>query len=633
MPSLPLRLIVTALLPVFLFEAMLCLDAYSEEVELHANTEAARRVAIEQHAQRKSYAAKIATSRSEIQQVKLSLVPIEAMQKELRSQLAELKKEIVEAQKQSEAAKKELDAKVKLQEEAKEEVEAAKLAAEVAKKEFETREAAVKKIQNSIAEANKKVDELAAASMKQMVALMSLEEEVKKASAKLQEFKKLEASLWQQVRKLAIQHKNWVSFSDEIAPILQKRCLACHNESKPRGQLKFDSYAQMLHGGESGELFDFESPGLSTLVTMIEDGSMPKEDDPLSPEQISLITRWVALGAQYDSQLDPGTSLIEVMSRPTYPLPPEAYPYPVPVEAVAIHADGKRVVSSGYHEILVWSMESGEILDRISGFPERIYSLKFQGDSNILAVGAGTPGEVGEVIIVDLASSKKVNHLHVSPSIITCLIFSSDQKQLAVGGADGQIHIFDAQTWAKTQTFHAHSDWVTDVCFSPDGSKLVSASRDKTAKVFNLSTGENIIAFNGHGNVVNAVRFMASGNEVVSGGDDRRIRVWSIADAKEIRNVAGFAGIVSAMELLSDGNLATTSTDKKLRLHAAADSKVEKTRVGPVGELLSLGVSDTFVVTGSLNGELHLWLVTEEKPVRTWFAKPEAVSKPPVSNP
>ncbi|QDT32616.1 c-type cytochrome domain-containing protein [Thalassoglobus polymorphus] len=621
----PFRLIVTALLPVMLFEAGTSPDAFSQDVVLHEKTEAARRSAIQQHMQRKTYAAEIATSRLEIQQLKLSLVPIEAMQKELQTQLVELNKKLIEEQKQAEAANKELDAKVKLQADVKEKVEAAKLASEAAKKEFENREAAVKKTQDSIAEAKKKVEELAAASMKQLAAITRLDEEIRKVSAKLQESEKLEALQWQQVRESAIQNKNWVSFSDEIAPILQKRCLACHNESKPRGQLKFDSYAQMLHGGESGELFDFESPGFSTLVTMIEDGSMPKEDDPLSPEQISVITRWVTLGAQYDSQLDPGTPLIEVMARPTYPLPPETYPFPVPVEAVAIHADGKRIVSSGYHEILVWSVESGELLQRIPGFPERIYSLKFQGDSNILAVGAGTPGEVGEVIIVDLASSKKVKQLHVSPSIITCLIFSADQNQLAVGGADGQVHIFETQAWAKTQTFHAHSDWVTDVCFSPDGSKLVSASRDKTAKVFELSTGENLIAFNGHGNVVNAVRFLSSGNEVVSGGDDRRIRVWSITDAKEVRNVTGFAGSISAIELLSDGKLATTSTDKKLRLHTAADNKVEKTRVGPVAELLSLGVSETFAVTGALNGELHLWLVSEEKPVRSWFAKPETV--------
>ncbi len=598
---------------------------YSQEAPLAPQVETARKKAVEQHVQQKKLATEMALSRKEIRELKQALVPIMAMQKEFQTELAEINKKLVEEQKQSAAAKKDLDAKLKIQAEAQKQLDAAKLASEQAKKEFTAKEGLVKATQTSIAAVQQKIEGAKTELTKQMAAIKSKEAAISKTSTALQQIAKLEAEQWKHVREIATQDKSWVSFSEEIAPVLQKRCLACHNESKPRGQLKFDSYSVLHQGGESGSLFDFESPEFSTLIAMIEDGSMPKDDDPLSPEQITSFKRWVKLGAQFDASFAPETPLIEVMPRPIYPSPPQNYPAPIPVEAVAIHADGKRVVSSGYHELLVWSLETGELLRRIPGFPERIYSLSFHGDSSLLAVGSGTPGEIGEVKVIDLDTSKVVANLHIAASIVTDLTFSADLKQLAAAGVDGQVHIFETENWQKVRSIHAHSDWITDLDFSPDGSKLVSSSRDKTAKVFELSTGENQITFNGHGNVVSAVRFLASGKEIASCGDDRKLRVWSVSDAKEVRNVSGFAGPVTAIKLLKDGKLASTSTDKKLRFHTANDSKVEKTWTGPTGPLLSLDSAAAQHVTGSVNGELHLWSTTDDKPIRTWLAKPEEV--------
>jgi hypothetical protein len=86
----------------------------------------------------------------------------------------------------------------------------------------------------------------------------------------------------------------FISFSRHVAPIFAERCIACHNTRSPGGRLNLDSFAALLKGGESGEAFLAHKSTDSLLLTMIEDGSMPKDADPLKPEEIAIVKNWTA---------------------------------------------------------------------------------------------------------------------------------------------------------------------------------------------------------------------------------------------------------------------------------------------------------------------------------------------------
>ncbi len=609
-------------------------SAIAQEKPNPAPVEVERQKAISHHKQQQAIQGELNKFQEEIRNLKKSLASMVSLQADLKKQLTELQKKLTEQETASTASGKKLavatkaekDALVTL-EAAQKKLAAAKTANATAKKDADTKLAAVKTTKGTLAGIQKKTAELIATSAKTGEMMKLTTTKINEKSATLKTSAKAENEHWIQVEKLHTQAGTWVSFSEEIAPLFQKRCLACHNEGKPRGQLKMDTYNVLMHGGESGELVDLEAPELSTLIAMIEDGSMPKDDDPLSKDQIATILKWISMGARLDSTAKGTSPLIEIMPRPSYLTPPEEYPAPIPVNAVALHLDGKRVATSGYHELLIWSTENGELIRRISGVAERIYDLAFMGKSNLIAVAAGTPGEVGEVMIFDINTGSLIKSLHISDAIVTGLDFSADETQLAVCGAGGAIHLFETQTWNKTLTIHDHGDWVNNIAWSPDGTKIASASRDKTSKVFDTKTGNNLMTFNGHKNVVTTVTFLPGGEEIATGGEDRRLRIWKLADASEVRNVAGFGGAITSLRLLEDGRILTASTDKKLRLHTAADTKIEKTLVGPKAELLSLdGVASlSMAVSGSLGGEIHLWAFDQEKPIRTWLAKPTPV--------
>ncbi len=152
------------------------------------------------------------------------------------------------------------------------------------------------------------------------------------------------------------------SFSQKVAPILAKRCLACHDAKTAKGRFNVETFASLMRGGESGaEIMPGKSAD-SNLVNLIEDGTMPQDADPLSKDEIAVIRKWIDTGATLDAGLNPADPLIAIMPSLPQPLPPVAYRVPIPVTAIAYSPDGSQLATSGYHEILIWSGKDGRRL-------------------------------------------------------------------------------------------------------------------------------------------------------------------------------------------------------------------------------------------------------------------------------
>ncbi|HLK55377.1 MAG TPA: c-type cytochrome domain-containing protein [Chthonomonadaceae bacterium] len=96
---------------------------------------------------------------------------------------------------------------------------------------------------------------------------------------------------------------NGVSYTRQIAPILESRCRACHNSSSSSGGLDVTSYAALLKGGASGACILPGKPGASPLLDYLTGrrDQMPKGSQPLSQAQIAQFRQWIAGGAQDDS--------------------------------------------------------------------------------------------------------------------------------------------------------------------------------------------------------------------------------------------------------------------------------------------------------------------------------------------
>ncbi|MCA9146929.1 MAG: PSD1 domain-containing protein [Planctomycetales bacterium] len=96
-------------------------------------------------------------------------------------------------------------------------------------------------------------------------------------------------------------------FQRDVAPILQSRCLSCHNERDRRGGLSLQSRHSLLQGGESGAVVvpgDVDSSYLLDLLVPVDgEAEMPKGEAPLDPSEIETVRRWIQSGANWPESL------------------------------------------------------------------------------------------------------------------------------------------------------------------------------------------------------------------------------------------------------------------------------------------------------------------------------------------
>lgn len=98
-----------------------------------------------------------------------------------------------------------------------------------------------------------------------------------------------------------------VDFQRDVGPILQRRCVACHNDRDRRGGLSLQSAMAAGLGGESGAVIEARDPDSSYLFDLLipNNGTaeMPKGEEPLTAEEIATIRRWISEGAVWPEDI------------------------------------------------------------------------------------------------------------------------------------------------------------------------------------------------------------------------------------------------------------------------------------------------------------------------------------------
>jgi mono/diheme cytochrome c family protein len=98
-----------------------------------------------------------------------------------------------------------------------------------------------------------------------------------------------------------------VDFNREIKPILSNHCYACHgpDEEERQARLRLDTYEGATRNRRGRQAITPGNPDASTIIEHMTstdpDEVMPPPDkgQPLSPEQIELIKKWITEGAHY----------------------------------------------------------------------------------------------------------------------------------------------------------------------------------------------------------------------------------------------------------------------------------------------------------------------------------------------
>ncbi len=422
-----------------------------------------------------------------------------------------------------------------------------------------------------------------------------------------------------------------ISFREQIAPLLLDNCVACHGVKNAEGGYRVDTFAALQQSGDSGEpplrgAEDEAGELLRRLTTSDEFERMPAESDPLTEEQIQLVTDWIAEGATFDGDHENALLPMIIPAR-RHPDPPESYAKAVPIAALTFSPDGSRVLAGGYHEVTVWDVTSATLADRIPNVGQRVFALAFNPadtdqDGGTLAVACGEPGRSGEVRLIDFPSGEVIAVLARTTDVAFDVAFRPGAPELAVASADQQIRIVNLETLEVVRTLSSHADWVTAVAWSDDGSRLVSASRDGSAKLFDGESGQLLTSYKGHPDAVRDVMMSPDGQQVLSVGSDNQLHRWETDDAEQVAAVP--LGAEGYKLVRGDGVLWLPSADKRLRRIDLSENIVDGEFEGFSDWVLSAAwhADSGRVAAAAFDGEIRIWHADDGELVQSWIAKP-----------
>lgn len=415
-----------------------------------------------------------------------------------------------------------------------------------------------------------------------------------------------------------------VSYYRQVKPLLNQTCAGCHKPEKSKGDLDLTVVSLILKGGKHGAAITPGDAVKSKLIEMVsgDDPDMPKDADPLSAGQVSLLTRWVQQGAKDDTP-PPGSTHID---PPIYIVPPV-------ISSMKYSPDGSMLAVSGWHEALLVKSDGSGLIGRLTGECPRIESLAFTRDGKTLGVAGGAPAEFGQVQIWDVASQKATHTFQPSADSLYGLSFAPDGKSVAVGAADKSARQIEIDDGKLLIDFKAHSDWVMGTVFSLDGKQLVTAGRDRACKLVEVGSARFIDDINNPLEPIMCLTRHPKEELILYGGALGNARIYKISDNQgrtagrnDTNLVIAFErqpSPVTAVAFSPDGNTVALGTTGLVKVYARDGRKLFELsgHPGPV-YAVDFKPDGSTIATGGSDGAVRLFDAKSGNLIKQFVAAP-----------
>jgi len=409
------------------------------------------------------------------------------------------------------------------------------------------------------------------------------------------------------------------NFNTQVAPILQKNCLACHSSAAKMGGLVMENFDALMKGGAHGAAILPGKADQSRLIEMLEgkiQPRMPFGGDPLPAADIATLKAWVESGALGPA---PGET-----SKALAPLPiPDIKPQVSvvsPVASLKFSPDGKLLAVGGYQEVRLFDSATGKPVATLSGHADYVRSIAFSPDGKMLAAAGGPPQRGGEIKIWDMQTHQPLKTLNGHKDCIYSVAWSPDGKLLASGSYDKMVKLWDAATGQELKNLQDHIDAVFAVAFSPDGKHLASGSQDRSVKIWDIASGQRLYTLSDASDGLTGIAYSPSGKQIAAAGYDKTIYIWEVGDSegKLVRSLIADEDSILSLAWTPDAKmLITSSSDGSIRFRDAVT--LDPIRVidhqPEWVEALAISPDGTRLAAGRFNGTLSLYDVKSFKEV------------------
>ncbi len=157
---------------------------------------------------------------------------------------------------------------------------------------------------------------------------------------------------------------------------------------------------------------------------------------------------------------------------------------------------------------------------------------KFSNSSKIILIGS----DIGDLWIYDVDIKKIIYTLNPRADEISSIVFTKDDKLVAIGSYDKKIEIYDTNNWQLTHTFEA-GFVVEDMVFSSNNIHLYSALRDGSILSFELKTKKLLYNKNLGQHWLTTIKTYKSDNYAVVGTRDNTFLIVDLKKGEILKNI------------------------------------------------------------------------------------------------
>ena len=115
--------------------------------------------------------------------------------------------------------------------------------------------------------------------------------------------------IYANIQKPVVPIEQAIVYEHVVQPILEKKCMSCHNPNKLKGELALTDSMALTKGGKTGKLFVPGNPDISLLLERVhlpleDEKHMPPEGKPqLTTEEVTLLTLWIREDAKFSQKV------------------------------------------------------------------------------------------------------------------------------------------------------------------------------------------------------------------------------------------------------------------------------------------------------------------------------------------
>jgi hypothetical protein len=432
-----------------------------------------------------------------------------------------------------------------------------------------------------------------------------------------------------------------VTFADHVMPIFQQRCFRCHSDDSARGGLSLTTIAAVLDGGSSGAVIEAGQPDASRLYRLIagaEEPKMPPSGDPLSPEELELIKKWIALGAPADASAqvmaaaapageDKTAIFVAAKMDGPPPMPEGALaaaqargPRGVVARALATSPTASLAAVGSDRQVLLYDLESLELLGALPFEEGEVFTLTFSVNGELLVAGGGQEGDSGCAVVWNIRSGERIGKFAQGYDTVLAADISPDHRLLAVGGPNMRVRVYATGDGSELYALDPHTDWIYAVKFSPDGEVLATADRAGGLYLWQAATGRPAENLRGHNGAIHAMAYSADSTVLATAGADGTVRLWDTWKFNQMRSFNAHPGGVLDVAFARNGQLVSTGVDgatKRWNQDGTAVTAYEQ--LPDWGYQAALGAGDRLVLAGTWTGEVVVWdTETGERAASLW---------------